>query len=53
MFSENRHRIQEKSCEVIFTILKENGSQFDKDLWRIIFRAVIKNLFDEIQYLFQ
>ena len=53
MVSDPRESIQNQSLNSLFKILNENGDSFSKDFWQMILSAVIKPLFDDIQYSLQ
>ena len=53
MFSDQRQKVQNQSLNILFKILNDYGASFSKDFWQMILSAVIKPLFDEIQYSLQ
>ena len=39
--------------DTLFAILKDHGKNFTSDFWHMIFRGVLRPLFDEIHFTFQ
>ena len=50
---DTRPRIQEKSMDLLFSLLSEYGYAFSMEFWFMIFQGVLRPLFDEIQFTFQ
>jgi brefeldin A-inhibited guanine nucleotide-exchange protein len=51
--SDPRPAVQSQSLTNLFRLLSEFGDNFPKEFWQMIISAVIKPLFDEIQYSMQ
>lgn len=45
--------MQRRSFDVLFGLLKNYGSLFSEEKWKQVFTGVIKQLFDEMQFIFQ
>ena len=53
MFSDPRVNIQDKSVETIFNLLNRNGGTFQPEFWQMVFRGVLRPLYDEITFSLQ
>lgn len=52
LYSDTRANIQAKAIDMLFELLKQYGSNFTPEFWKLIIKGVLRPFFDEIQYSF-